>query len=181
MEEIVKILPKVLQPQLSRLEPPVVEVLAPLWTRVAGKALAKECHPVAFSAGTLTLATQDADWAEPLQQMAEEIRSHVNHFLGKPVVRHLRIVSVHKLDHVRRSPRQPEDLPGSQPARRGWPGPGPGRASAVTEAIGRSHAKEGVKKSRFGGGRRGHPLAGPSVDGLPKGGHPSADGAAPTT
>jgi len=94
MEEIGVLLPKVLKPQLSRLEPPVVEVLAPLWTRVAGKALARQCRPVAFSAGTLTLATDDADWAEPLQQMAEEIRAHVNNFLGKPVVKHIRILRV---------------------------------------------------------------------------------------
>jgi hypothetical protein len=141
MEEIGKILPKVLQPQLSRLEPPVVEVLAPLWTRVAGKALAKECRPVTFSAGTLTLATEDADWAEPLQQMAEEIRAHVNNFLGKPVVKHLRILSVNKLDHGDRSQRQAENLPVSEPKRRDWPRRGPGMASATPELIGRSRAK----------------------------------------
>jgi hypothetical protein len=141
MEEIGKILPKVLQPQLSRLEPPVVEVLAPLWTRVAGKALAKECRPVAFSAGTLTLATEDPDWAEPLQQMAEEIRAHVNNFLGKPVVKHLRILSVSKLDRGDRSLRQPEELPVSEPNRRDWPRRGPGMASDMAEVIGRSRAK----------------------------------------
>jgi hypothetical protein len=141
MEEIGKILPKVLQPQLSRLEPPVVEVLAPLWTRVAGKVLAKECRPVTFSAGTLTLATEDPDWVEPLQQMAEEIRAHVNNFLGKPVVKHLRILSVRKLDHGDRSQRQPEDLPVSEPNRRDWPRRGEGMASDVAEVIGRSRAK----------------------------------------
>jgi hypothetical protein len=141
MEEIGKILPKVLKPQLSRLEPPVVEVLAPLWTRVAGKALAKECRPVAFSGGTLTLATEDADWAEPLQQMGEEIRAHVNNFLGKPVVKHLRILCVRKLDHGDRSQRQPEDFPVSEPNRRDWPGQDPGMASDMTEVTGRSRAK----------------------------------------
>jgi hypothetical protein len=141
MEEIGKILPKVLQPQLSRLEPPVVEVLAPLWTRVAGKSLAKECWPVTFSAGTLTLATEDPDWAEPLQQMAEEIRAHVNNFLGKPVVKHLRILSVRKLDHGDRSLRQPEELPVSEPNRKDWPRRGPGTASNMAEVIGRSRAK----------------------------------------
>jgi predicted nucleic acid-binding Zn ribbon protein len=141
MEEIGKILPKVLKPQLSRLEPPVVEVLAPLWTRVAGKALAKECRPVAFSGGTLTLATEDADWAEPLQQMGEEIRAHVNNFLGKPVVKHLRILSVRKPDHGDRSPRQPENLPVSKPGRKDWPRQGPGRASEAAEMAGRSRAK----------------------------------------
>jgi hypothetical protein len=141
MEEIGKILPKVLQPQLSRLEPAVVEVLAPLWTRVAGKALAKECRPVTFSAGTLTLATEDPDWAEPLQQMAEEIRAHVNNFLGKPVVKHLRILSLRKLDHGDRSQRQPEELPVSEANRKDWPRRGPGTASNMPEVIGRSRAK----------------------------------------
>ena len=141
MEEIGKILPKVLKPQLSRLEPPVVEVLAPLWTRVAGKALAKECRPVAFSGGTLTLATEDADWAEPLQQMGEEIRAHVNNFLGKPVVKHLRILSVRKPDHGDRSPRQPENLPVSKPNRKDWPGKVSGVAPDAAQVIGRPYSK----------------------------------------
>jgi len=140
MEEVGKILPKVLKSQLSRLEPPVVEVLAPLWTLVAGKALAKECRPVAFSGGTLTLATEDADWAEPLQQMAEEIRAHVNNFLGKPVVKHLRILCVRKLDHRGRSRRQPEDIPGSGPNRRDWPGQDPDMAPEMAGVAGRSRA-----------------------------------------
>ena len=141
MEEIGKILPKVLKPQLSCLEPPVVEVLAPLWTHVAGKAMAKECRPLTFSAGTLTLATEDAGWTEPLQQMAEEIRARVNNFLGKPVVKHLRILCLRKLDAGNRSLRQPDDLPVSEPSRRDWPGRGPGMASDMAEVIGRSRAK----------------------------------------
>jgi hypothetical protein len=141
MEEIGKILPKVLQPQLSRLEPPVIEVLAPLWTRVAGKALAKECRPVMFSAGTLTLATEDPDWVEPLQQMTEEIRAHVNNFLGKPVVKHLRILSVRKFDHGDKAQRKPEERPVLELDRRAWPGGGPRTESVVAEAIERSHAR----------------------------------------
>jgi hypothetical protein len=141
MEEIGKILPKVLQPQLSCLEPPVVEVLAPLWTRVAGKALAKECRPVAFSAGTLTLATEDADWAKPLQQMAEEIRAHVNNFLGRPLVKHLRILCLHKLAHGDRALWLPEELPVSEPRRRDWPRQGPGMTSDMAGVIGRSRGK----------------------------------------
>ena len=122
MEEIGKILPNVFKPQLSRLEPPVVEVLGPLWSRVAGKALACQCWPVAFSAETLTLATDNADWAEPLQQMAGEIRAAVNNFLGKPVVKRLRILRVRKFDRSDRTQRQPEDLPVSGPNRKVWPG-----------------------------------------------------------
>jgi predicted nucleic acid-binding Zn ribbon protein len=141
MEEIGKILPKVLKPQLSRLEPPVVEVLAPLWTRVVGKALARQCRPVAFSAGTLTLAADDADWAEPLQQMAEEIRAHVNNFLGKPVVKHLRILRVGKLHRSDRAQWQPEHLPVSKPVRKDWPGKVSGLAPDMEQVIGRPYAK----------------------------------------
>jgi len=141
MEEIGKILPKVLQPQFSRLEPPVVEVLAPLWTRVAGQALAKECRPVAFSSGTLTLATEDPDWAEPLQQMAEHIRAHVNNFLGKPVVKHLRILSARKLTPADKSLRQPENLPVSESRRRVWARRGPVLPSNMPRVIGGPRAK----------------------------------------
>jgi hypothetical protein len=146
MEEIGKILPKVLKPQLCRLEPPVVEVLAPLWTRVAGKALARQCRPVAFSAGTLTLATDDADWAEPLQQMAEEIRAHVNNFLGKPVVKHLRILRVGKVARSDRAQRRPENLPVSKPNRKDWPGKVSAVAPDMAQVIGRPYAKHFGRK-----------------------------------
>ena len=146
MEEIGKILPKALQPQFSRLEPPVVEVLAPLWSRVAGKVLAKECRPVAFSAGTLTLTTVDPDWVVPLQQMTEEIRAHVNNFLGRPVVRHLRISCIHKLSHGGRSVRQPDDLPASKAKRMDCPRQGPGLAPGIADAIGRPRAKDLARK-----------------------------------
>jgi hypothetical protein len=89
----------------------------------------------------LTLATEDAAWAEPLQQMAEEIRAHVNNFLGKPVVKHLRILCVRKPDGGNRSLRQPDDLPVSEPGRRDWPRRGPGTAPDMAEVIGRSRAK----------------------------------------
>ena len=122
MEEIGKILANVFKPQLSRLEPPVVEVLAPLWSRVAGKALACQCRPVAFSAGTLTLATDNAEWAEPLQQMAEEIQTQVNNFLGKTLVKRLRILRVRKLGRGHKSQRGPENLLASEPHRKDWGG-----------------------------------------------------------
>jgi predicted nucleic acid-binding Zn ribbon protein len=146
MEEIGKILPKVLKPQLARQEPPVVEVLAPLWTRVAGKALAKECWPVAFSGGTLTLATEDGDWAEPLRQMAEEIRMHVNKFLGKPVVERLKILRVRKLDRSDRAQWRPENPPVSRPNRKRRPVQGFGMAVDRAQVTGQSGAKYSGRK-----------------------------------
>jgi hypothetical protein len=129
MEEIGKILPKVLRPQFSRLEPPVIEVLTPLWSQVAGKALAKECRPAVFSAGTLTLSTTDPDWAAPLKQMADEIRAHVNDFLGGPIVRHVRIECNCQLACSDRSPRQRL-----------------GPTSGMPEPIGRSRVKYVARK-----------------------------------
>jgi hypothetical protein len=141
MEAIGKILPKVLKPQLSRLEPPVVEVLAPLWTHVAGKALAKQCRPVAFSGGTLTLATDDAEWAGPLHQMTEEIRAHVNNFLGKSVVKDLRILRLGKPERSSRPPCWPENLFDPKPSRKKRLGKGSGVASDLASVIGRPSAK----------------------------------------
>jgi len=146
MEEIGKILPKVLKPQLSCLEPPVVEVLAPLWTQVAGKALAKQCRPVAFSGGTLTLATDDADWAGPLQQVAEEIRTQVNNFLGKPVVQHLRIIRLGKLERGDRPPWWPESLFNSKPHRKDWPEKVSSPAPRLTQVMGQPYAKSVGRK-----------------------------------
>ncbi len=149
MEEIGKILLKVLEPQMSRLEPPVVEVLAPLWVRVAGKALARQCRPVAFSAGTLTLATDDADWAEPLQQMAEEIRGHVNNFLGRPVVKHLRILHAGKVDRRDRAQGRPENPSLAKPNRKDWPGEVSGLAPHMTQVMGRPSAQfSGLKRGK---------------------------------
>ena len=139
MEEIGKILPKVLRPQFSRLEPPVIEVLTPLWGQVAGKALAKQSRPTAFSAGTLTLATTDPEWTVPLRQMADEIRAHVNNFLGGPVVRHLRIECTHEFTRGGRSPRQPESPATSEPG--DWPRQHPCPTSGMAEPSGRSRVK----------------------------------------
>jgi hypothetical protein len=46
---------------------------------------------VAFTAGTLTVATSVPPWAVQLRSMSEEIRAAVNDFLGGPVVKKLRV------------------------------------------------------------------------------------------
>ena len=71
--------------------PPLVEVLAPLWPCVAGKSVAARSRPIAFDAGTLTLSAESPSWATQLGSMAEEIRAKVNSFLGAPMVRRLRV------------------------------------------------------------------------------------------
>ena len=92
MEKIAKILPAVLKSQVRRTEPPLIEILAPLWPCVAGKAMSEHCRPVAFKQGTLTLTTECPTWKTQLQHMAEEIRAEVNSYLGRPVVKRLRVL-----------------------------------------------------------------------------------------
>ncbi len=91
MEEVGKIFPGIFKKHVQCRQPRVVEILAPLWPRVAGKAMARQSRPVAFGAGTLTLATACPSWAAQLRQMAEEIRAEINSFLGGPVVKKLRV------------------------------------------------------------------------------------------
>lgn len=114
MDDIGKILPEILKCQVRRVNPPVVEILAPLWSRVAGKAMARNSRPVAFHAGTLTLACDCASWSTQLQQMTEEIRAEINSFLGGPVVKKLQVRYVARLDAARRP--EPPLMP-SPPAR----------------------------------------------------------------
>ncbi len=97
MEEIGKILPSLLKPQLRSPEAPVVEMLVPFWGRVVGKALAGQCRPSAFCGGTLTLATDSAEWVAPVEQLAVEILRQVNAFLGKSVVRRITVVRARKI------------------------------------------------------------------------------------
>lgn len=91
MEEVGKIFPRVLRRHVRGPSAPVLEVLTPLWSRVAGKAMAAQARPVAFAAGTLTLATCSASWARELYGLREEIRAAVNRALGSQVVRQVRV------------------------------------------------------------------------------------------
>jgi predicted nucleic acid-binding Zn ribbon protein len=91
VQGIGSVLPVVLKSCLQRGQPRMVEVLAPFWSRIAGKAIAVNSVPVAFTAGTLTVATAAPPWAVQLRGMSEEIRRAVNDFLGAPVVKKLLI------------------------------------------------------------------------------------------
>lgn len=91
MQDIGELLPAVFRSQLRRGGSFFVEVLSPFWARVAGKPIAQHCCPVAFEAGTLTLASNCPAWASELGRLVEEIRAKINSFLGEPVVKKLRI------------------------------------------------------------------------------------------
>ena len=91
MEEVGKILPRVLRKQVRGERPPVLEVLAGLWPNVAGKSMAEQARPVAFRDGILTLVTASESWAIQLRGLREEIRAAANRALGRPLVKQLRV------------------------------------------------------------------------------------------
>jgi hypothetical protein len=97
VDVVATVLPSVFQRQVQRVDPRLVEILAPLWSHVAGPAIAQQSQPDTFAAGTLTLAVADPGWAKALAAMREELRNKINAYLGRPVVRALRIRKVHKL------------------------------------------------------------------------------------
>lgn len=107
MEEIAKILPAVFKRHARRGNPPVVEMLAPLWGRVTGKAVAAQTRPVAFQAGRLTLATASPTWAAELGELRGQILEAVNACLGAPVAKELRVRVVRELAPRRSEPPHP--------------------------------------------------------------------------
>jgi len=94
VDEIGKILPSLFRKQIRRQEPHLLEILLPLWPRIAGKTMAQHSQPAFFASGVLTLATDCATWGTQLRHMTEEIRAEINGFLGQPIVRKLRIKTV---------------------------------------------------------------------------------------
>jgi hypothetical protein len=91
LEEIGKILPAVFKRQIHRSDALLLELLTPLWPRVVGKGIARQCRPVSFAAGTLTIATSCPTWAVQLRQLGEELRASTNRFLGSELVKKLRV------------------------------------------------------------------------------------------
>jgi len=98
MDEIGKVLPAIFRSYLQPVHAPLAEFLQALWPRVVGQPLAQHCRPVAFESGTLTLASDCSGWAAQLRSLTEEIRAEVNSFLGRSIVKKLRIRCVARLD-----------------------------------------------------------------------------------
>jgi len=91
MEEIGKLLPAIFKSQIRRADPPLLEILTPLWPRVAGKAIAEYSRPIVFTGGRLTLGCSCPCWTAQLRQMSEEIRAKINGFLGSAIVKTLKV------------------------------------------------------------------------------------------
>ena len=96
MEEISKILPLIFRSQVRRNNPHVVEILAPLWSQVAGKPMARHSRPVAFDDGLLTLESDCTAWSAEMRRIADDIRAQINRYLGVPAVRKLKVRYVPK-------------------------------------------------------------------------------------
>ena len=94
MDEIGKLLPVLFRKQIRRAEPHLLDILLPLWPRIAGKTMAQHSQPALFASGVLTLHTDCATWGTQLRHMTEEIRAEINGFLGQPIVKKLRIKTV---------------------------------------------------------------------------------------
>jgi hypothetical protein len=91
MEEFGRIVPRALKQHVRRDQAPLLAVVTGLWPRVAGKAIAEQARPVAFSAGALTLTTSSDAWAVQLKGLSGEICAAVNKALGQPLVKQLRV------------------------------------------------------------------------------------------
>jgi hypothetical protein len=94
VDEIGKLLPTLFRKQIRRAEPHLLEILLPLWPRIAGKTMAQHSQPTFFASGVLTLTTDCPTWGTQLRHMTEEIRAEINGFLGQPIVKKLRIKTV---------------------------------------------------------------------------------------
>jgi hypothetical protein len=91
VDELCKLLPRFLNKHVRGDQAPVLEVLTPLWPRVAGKAVAAQSRPVAFGNGTLTIAASSSPWSTELRGLHDEIRTTINRTLGRPLVKRIRV------------------------------------------------------------------------------------------
>ncbi len=107
MEEVGKLLPTIFKRHMRREDAHLIEILGPLWQRVAGKGIAENSSPIAFLAGTLTLETNCPSWAIQLRQMAEDIRTGINNFMGCPLVKKIQVQIAPKLGQ--REPAAPQN------------------------------------------------------------------------
>ena len=82
----------------------MVEVLNSLWVSMVGRGIARQCRPVDFSSGTLTIVTSCPNWAVQFRQLDEEIRRNINKVLGSEMVKKMRV----RLDPAFQPPDVPE-------------------------------------------------------------------------
>ena len=69
----------------------MLEFLKALWGSMVGQGIARQCRPMEFAAGTLTIVTSCPTWAIQFRQLNQEIRNNINKFLGGEHVKRLRV------------------------------------------------------------------------------------------
>ena len=114
VDEVGKILPSLFRKEFRRDEPHVLDVLLPLWARIAGKAIAQHSRPTFFSGGLLVVSTDSATWNTQLAHMGEELRGGINKFLGCQLVGKLQFKLVSRRAAFSRS--QPIPARATRPA-----------------------------------------------------------------
>ena len=148
MEEIGKILPAVFKTQVRRADPPLVELLTPLWPRVVGKAIARCSHPLGFSEGVLTLAVSCPSWTTQLRELREEIRAKINTFLGGPIVKKLNVRHVPDLAPLEVSAGRHDKLADPGTVKPGRPDGAENLDAETSEILERSFAKYFARRGK---------------------------------
>lgn len=92
MQEIGKVLSLLFQGYFEPGNPRMIELLAPFWPRVAGKVVAAHSRLVSFESGLLTVAASDPDWGRELDGLSEQIKSELNSYWGRALVKKVRII-----------------------------------------------------------------------------------------
>jgi len=141
VDEVGRILPLIFKKQIRRSEPHLLDIMVPLWSRIAGKIMAQHSRPVAFDAGVLTLTTDCPTWGGQLRQMTEEIRAGVNSFLGQTIVKKVVVKKVAQPGLFFAEEKMGKGRPYTMPA-----GPGPVDTGSLIDpemrrAIAGSYAK----------------------------------------
>jgi hypothetical protein len=141
VEEIGKLLPGLFRNEIRRGEPHLLEILDPLWPRIAGKGMAQHSQPSHFASGVLTVAVDSATWSKQLRHLSEEIRAGVNGALGQGVVKRLRIKTVTQHGLFTASKASREVVPPQPPAMDAGMDTTPIADPTIAAALANSYAK----------------------------------------
>ncbi|MBI4167223.1 MAG: DUF721 domain-containing protein [Acidobacteria bacterium] len=147
MEGIAKLLPPAVRQHLFRSDSSLLELLNSLWASMVGRGIAKQCRPVEFSSGTLTIVTSCPNWAVQFRQLGEEIRQNINKFLGAEFVKKIRV----RLDPTFDAKAQPAEKNTIHPPGRfkvKMPGRAPEESRDVHGILRRSYEKYFSRNNR---------------------------------
>jgi predicted nucleic acid-binding Zn ribbon protein len=133
---------------VRRADPPLIDILAPLWPRVVGQRIARCTRPVAFLSGTLTLACACPSWTAQLRLMSEEMRAEINSFLGGSVVKRLRVQHDRRLEEADSPATQEPSAGDFKTPRPSRPDGAAGLDPEISRVLERSFAKYFARSGR---------------------------------